>query len=234
VLPIGKQLAMVLKAHGHPHREARAIGVRLLGELGVPQPEQMIDAYPGQFSGGMLQRAVMALTLSCKPRLLIADEPTTALDATMRDRVLSLMEKLRDELDMSVLIITHDLSTLAGFADRIYIMYAGRAVEHGATRELFGNPAHPYSRALLASIPRIHQRGGHELASIPGQPPEFGKLNDSCHFAPRCPHAAALCHERYPEAFGVAADHWAECWLTGGKIPDLVDAQPATSVRSEP
>ncbi len=233
VLTIGKQLAMVLKAHGRPHRDARNIGIGLLGDLGVPHPEQMIDAYPGQFSGGMLQRAVMAITLSCEPKLLIADEPTTALDATMRDRVLSLLERLRDERGMSVLIITHDLSTLAGFADRIYIMYAGRAVEHGATGQLFGNPAHPYSRALLASIPRIHANGGHELPSIPGLPPEFATLGGGCHFAPRCLHAAPLCHERYPDHFPVPGEagapaglepeveHWAACWMTGGQVPEL-------------
>jgi oligopeptide transport system ATP-binding protein len=236
VLPIVKQFAMVLKAHGQPG-DAKAIGLRLLGDLGTPHPEQMINAYPNQFSGGMLQRAVMALALSCRPKLLIADEPTTALDATTRDRVISLLERLRDELDMSVLIITHDLTTLAGFADRIYVMYAGRAVEHAPTDQLFANPAHPYARALLASIPRIHHRG-RELVSIPGLPPEFSKLGQACRFAPRCPHAAPLCNERYPEAFAVGGEastgHWAECWLTGGKISDKVGPGLAASMGNQP
>jgi len=214
-LRIGTQLGEVLELHEHATRaEARRRSIEMLERVGIPDAPARIDRYPHEFSGGMRQRVMIAMALLCKPEVLIADEPTTALDVTIQAQILDLIRTMRDELGMAVILITHDLGVVAGMADDIAVMYAGRVVEEGRTTALFRNPRHPYTLGLLRSIPRLEGNPGR-LVPIPGRPPDLTRLGGGCPFAPRCEFATAQCRAELPrlQALGEASgEHAAACW----------------------
>ena len=192
VFTIGNQLTEVIRRHLHYDRSAaRERAVELLDRTGIPQPRIVMNKYPHQLSGGMLQRVMIAMALACKPKLLIADEPTTALDVTIQLQIMQLLRSLRDETGMAILLITHDIGVVAEMADRVVVMYAGQCVEEAAARQLLTSPAHPYTRALLAAVPGIHDDRNRRLMSIPGSVPEHYQDLTGCRFAPRCPYAAS-------------------------------------------
>ena len=196
VYTVGWQLAEQIRAHerlGAPAARDRAI--ELLRSVGIPEPERRVDAYPHQFSGGMRQRVMIAMALSCDPRVLIADEPTTALDVTIQAQILELIGALRKRTRSSVVLITHDMGVVAGIADRIIVMYAGRVIEQGPTRAVFRDPQHPYTWSLLGSIPRLDRPRPRRLTAIPGTPPTVTEAATGCAFAPRCPHRFERCDE---------------------------------------
>src|SRR5208282_5377839 len=184
---VGSQLIEAVRAHQRvSKRRARERAVELLGLVGIPDPSRRADEYPHEFSGGMRQRAMIAMALANEPKLLIADEPTTALDVTVQAQILSLMERLQRELGMAIVIITHDLGVVAEMADEIAVMYAGRIIETAPTTELFANPEHPYTWGLLKSIPRLEAQRVDQLVPIPGTPPSLIRPPSGCHFHPRC------------------------------------------------
>ncbi|ADB51367.1 ABC transporter ATP-binding protein [Conexibacter woesei] len=194
VLTIGRQITEQLEAHGRAEgAAARARAVELLEQVGIPDAPRRVDQHPHELSGGMRQRAMIAMALSCEPALLIADEPTTALDVTIQAQILELLAELRETLGMSLLLITHDLGVVAGFTDRVAVMYAGRIVEQGPTEPLLARPAHPYAQGLLASIPRLDRPRQAQLTPIPGVPPNLGAEIAGCPFRPRCAHAVERC-----------------------------------------
>jgi peptide/nickel transport system ATP-binding protein len=187
---VGAQLAEAVRAHQEVSKaQARARAVELLGLVGIPDPARRVDAYPHEFSGGMRQRVMIAMALANEPKLLIADEPTTALDVTVQAQILALMERLQRELGMAILIITHDLGVVAEMADDIAVMYAGRIVETASAEALFSKPEHPYTWGLLKSIPRLESDRSEALVPIPGTPPSLINPPSGCHFHPRCPYA---------------------------------------------
>ncbi|MGH6990635.1 MAG: ABC transporter ATP-binding protein [Stellaceae bacterium] len=210
---VGSQLAEPLRTHrglgGSALRE-RMTG--LLSAVSISSPEARLKQYPHQMSGGMLQRIVGAIAISCDPQLLIADEPTTALDPTVQAQFLDLLEQLRDKKNLSVIVVTHDFGVAARLCDRVMVMYAGRIVEAGPIREIFDNPRHPYTNALLASIPDATEHGARRLRSIEGQPPDLGNLPPGCPFAPRCQSVTERCHREYPPQFSISTEHVASCW----------------------
>jgi oligopeptide/dipeptide ABC transporter ATP-binding protein len=212
VFRIGDQIAEVLELHlGMDAAQARREGVELLARVGIPAPERRYDQYPHELSGGMKQRVMIAMALACRPALLVADEPTTALDVTIQAQILELLARLRAELGMAILLITHDLGVVAQFAERVAVMYAGKVVEEADVRSLFRSPGHPYTRALLQALPRPGVRG--RLAAIEGTVPNPQELPAGCAFAPRCPERLARCTAEEP-AFGPAGPgHGAACWL---------------------
>ncbi len=200
-LTVGRQLSEVLEVHrGLARREALAISARALGEVGIPAPEERLGAYPHELSGGMRQRVMIAMALLCEPKLLVADEPTTALDVTIQAQILELLADLQQRHGTAILFVTHDLGVVAGRADRVHVMYAGRIVEEAATRELFARALHPYSRGLLASMPRLDGDPALALASIRGQPPDPTQLPPGCAFEPRCDFAVLRCARERPPA----------------------------------
>lgn len=213
-LTVERQLTEVLETHRKIGRvEARSQSIEMLGKVGIPSPEKRIDQYPHEYSGGMRQRVMIAMALLCKPRLLIADEPTTALDVTIQAQILDLVRELKQDLNMSVVLITHDLGVVAGTTDRLAVMYAGRIVEQGTTEEVFENPRHPYTRGLLKSVPRLDQQN-EQLQAIPGLPPDLSALPSGCPFRPRCELATDRCASEYPEVVTFSPDRWAACWET--------------------
>ncbi len=212
VYTIGWQIEEQIRAHERiGRRAARARAMELLGEMGIPDPRAAVNRYPHQLSGGMRQRAMIAMALSCNPALLIADEPTTALDVTVQAQILRLLERLRREFGSSVILITHDMGVVAEVADRVMVMYAGRIVERGPTPELFRSPGHPYTQGLLGSIPPMVGPKPHRLTSIPGNPPSLARVPPGCPFQPRCPARHARCRERPPLFVRGAQD--IACWL---------------------
>jgi oligopeptide/dipeptide ABC transporter ATP-binding protein len=214
VLPVGAQVAEAALVHQKLSRaDARTRTIDLLRLVGIPDPETRVDDYPHQLSGGMRQRVMIAMALICHPQVLIADEPTTALDVTIQAQILDLLGRLRRELNMAVLLITHDLGVVAGSADRVVVMYAGQVVETAATRALFATPGHPYTEGLLASIPRLdHPR--ERLRSIPGSVPPATAWPTGCRFHPRCPYAWDKCRTEEPPLLETGtAGHSARCWL---------------------
>ena len=215
VMKIGDQLAEPLIEHKKLSKaEARKRAGDLLRLVGIPGAEQRLDSYPHELSGGMRQRVMIAIGLACDPELLIADEPTTALDVTIQAQIVDLVKDLRKKLGMSVVWITHDLALIAGLADRIVVLYAGTVVEDAPVELLFKDPSHPYTRGLLASIPKLHGEESARLTSISGTPPEPGRRPAGCPFAPRCPLAQAVCHERVPALEplrGIEARHRVAC-----------------------
>ncbi|WP_252924096.1 ABC transporter ATP-binding protein [Aliihoeflea sp. 40Bstr573] len=219
VFTVGFQIMEPLREHmGLSKRQARERAIELLELVGIPAADQRIDDYPHQFSGGMRQRVVIAIALACDPKVLIADEPTTALDVTVQAQILELIKELRQNLGMAIIWITHDLGVAAGIADRIVVMYGGQIVEHAAVEDLFDDPQHPYTRALLESLPGRH--AAHEkLRSIAGQPPLLLKQPDFCPFSARCKHVFDKCLRQNPPLIAVEGDHRAACWWnpeTGG------------------
>ncbi|UCE86129.1 MAG: ABC transporter ATP-binding protein, partial [Deltaproteobacteria bacterium] len=198
-LRVDEQLVEVAERHlSIRRRDARARATQLLARAGIPQPEERMRAYPHELSGGMRQRVMIAMALLCDPELLIADEPTTALDVTIQAQILELLTELRRERGMAILLITHDLGIVAGTADRVLVMYAGQLVEAAPTRALFAQPQHPYTQALLRCVPRLDGRPGEALARIDGLPPRLDRDFDACRFAPRCRHARDVCRVGEP------------------------------------
>jgi peptide/nickel transport system ATP-binding protein len=215
VMRIGDQLMESLRQHKRLDKAAaRQRAGELLKLVGIPGAEQRLESFPHELSGGMRQRVMIAIGLACDPDLLIADEPTTALDVTIQAQIVELVKGLKQRLGMSVVWITHDLALIAGLADRIAVLYAGTVVEDAPAELLFRDPAHPYTRGLLASIPRLHGEDGARLSSIGGTPPEPGRRPQGCPFAPRCPLAEAMCHDIVPALAplrGVATPHRVAC-----------------------
>jgi len=213
VFTVGYQLMEPLRKHfGFSHSEARRRAIELLSQVGIPSPQDRINDYPHQFSGGMRQRVMIAIALSCAPKVLIADEPTTALDVTVQAQILELVQNLRQEIGMSIIWITHDLGVVAGIADRVMVMYAGFVVECAAADDLYANPSHPYTRALLETLPRADMAGRERLKSVGGQPPHLAVFPTSCPFAPRCAHAFDRCRSERPPLMPVSDGHDAACW----------------------
>jgi len=209
----GEQIAETLRYHlGRDKKTALAEAVELLGQVGIPEPGKRIDQYPHELSGGLRQRVVIAMALACEPSLLIADEPTTAVDVTVQKHLLDLLDTLRRDRGMSMILITHDLGVARGRCDQIAVMYAGRVVERAAPETLFGDSRHPYTDALLRSIPRIDQPSHTRLEPIPGRPPELINPPEQCAYAPRCRFAQVDCLESIPQISGVAGMHEFACF----------------------
>ena len=227
VLTIGRQITESLELHMKlTGKEARRRAAELLALVGIPSPEKRLDDYPHQFSGGMRQRVMIAIGLSCNPDLLIADEPTTALDVTIQAQILELINKLKSELGMAVIIITHDLGVVAGMADRVIVMYAGKVIEEGPTGQIFANPRMPYTIGLLQSIPRLDEEKGRRLNPIRGLPPDLINLPAMCPFAPRCDFVQDVCYKQIPPLRPVEANQRAAClfdvhapWVQGNGVP---------------
>jgi oligopeptide/dipeptide ABC transporter ATP-binding protein len=212
LLTVGQHLTEVLSVHlGLRGRAAHERAVELLRLVGIPEPERRFGAYPHQLSGGMRQRVMIAMAVACHPALLIADEPTTALDATVQAQILDLLRALGREMRTATILITHNLGVVAGLCDRVAVMYAGRIVELAPRDELFANPRHPYTVALLRCVPRLDQVGTATLQSIPGQPPDLLWPPPGCPFAPRCPLATPICEDP-PPLEPVGPHHLAACW----------------------
>ena len=213
VLTVGSQISETLRAHSTISRAAaRAKAIELLELVGIPDPDKRIDDYPHQLSGGMQQRVMIAIALSCNPKVLIADEPTTALDVTIQAQILELLADLRKRFGMSVILITHDLGIVAGIADRVAVMYGGRIVEQAPTRALFRKAHHPYTQALLRAIPRIDQQV-ERLETIPGAVPPATAWPQACRFHPRCKFVFDRCRAEEPPLIGTRDDRQARCWL---------------------
>lgn len=213
-LTIGKQIGEKLHIHKKVSgSQAVEETVRLLRQVGIPNPEKRIRQYPHEFSGGMRQRVMIAIALACNPRILIADEPTTALDVTIQADIIDLIKSLKDQLDMAVVLITHDLGIVANIAERIVVMYAGKVVEEGTGSHIFYSPRHPYTRALLKSVPRLDTREGQALEYIEGAPPNMISPPEGCAFADRCPKRMKICREQEPPKYEFEHGHFAECWL---------------------
>jgi peptide/nickel transport system ATP-binding protein len=214
VYRVGWQIAEQIRAHENVSKQtARARTIELLAAVGIPQPNHRVDNYPHEFSGGMRQRVMIAMAVSCHPDILIADEPTTALDVTIQAQILSLLRKLRNDFGTAVVLITHDMGVVAGMADRIAVMYAGRIVEQGSRREVFYDAQHPYTWGLLGSIARLDRPKPRRLATIPGQPPSLLRLPPGCAFGDRCARRFDLCDERPPLVARVDGDHLDACHL---------------------
>ena len=214
VLTIGKQIGEALELHlGMKRDVARKRSAELLEMVGIPRAEERLNDYPHQFSGGMRQRAMIAMGLACNPQLLIADEPTTALDVTIQAQIVDLVKRLRDEIGMAVIWITHDLGVVAGLADRMMVMYAGFAVEEAPVKEVYGNPRHPYTIGLLGSLPRLDEIREEKLTSIEGLPPDLIALPEGCPFEARCIYAIDQCKTERPELEPVAPRHRIACWV---------------------
>jgi len=214
VLTIGRQIGETMMVHlGMNEKQARQAALDLMDQVGIPNPEVRLDDYPHHFSGGMRQRAMIAMALSCKPRLLIADEPTTALDVTIQAQILDLIKQLRDQLNMAVIWISHDLAVIAELADRVVVMYSGYLVEEADVFQLYRQPLHPYTLALLQSLPRLDTGELDKLASIPGSPPDGTRLPRGCPFGPRCRFSTARCATENPPLIEVGLDRRAACWV---------------------
>jgi len=212
VFKISTQIGGVLKTHrGMDDDACRDETIRLLKEVGIPAPEQRVDEYPHQLSGGMRQRVMIAMALACDPKVLIADEPTTALDVTVQAQILELLKRLQEEHNMAILLITHDLGVVAETADRVAVMYAGEIIEEAPVVELYENPSHPYTVGLFKALPGAHI-GGTRLESIKGTVPPATRFPHGCRFHPRCPYKMAVCEDEPPN-FVVAEAHTAKCWL---------------------
>jgi peptide/nickel transport system ATP-binding protein len=212
VYTIGQQIIEALRRHQPmSHAEARTAAVEALRRVRIPSPELRLDAYPHEMSGGMRQRAMIALALSCQPRLLLADEPTTALDATVQIQILILLRELQQALGLSIIFVTHDIGAAVEVADRVAVMYGGRIVEQAPLAELLNNPQHPYTRVLLGTRPKEGLRKGERLTSIPGAPPDLANLPTGCAFAPRCLLASDLCQRQVPAIEDVIAEHSVSC-----------------------
>jgi oligopeptide transport system ATP-binding protein len=222
VLTIGQQVAEALELHlGMSKSEARQRTVELLEMVGIPSAADRIDNYPHQFSGGMRQRVMIAMGLSCNPQILIADEPTTALDVTIQAQIVDLVKKLRDEIGMAIIWITHDLGVVAGLADRVAVMYAGFIVEEAPVKELYRDPRHPYTLGLLGSLPRLDEERGRRLTSIEGLPPDLIALPPGCPFYERCNYRVDKCKAENPLLEFVAPNHKVACWV------DVTTAKPS-------
>lgn len=224
-LTIGEQLTEGVKQHKNLNKaQAKERAIDMLKLVGIPNPEERLKQYPHQFSGGMRQRIVIAIALICEPELLIADEPTTALDVTIQAQILELFEEIQAKTGVSIILITHDLGVVAKIADRIAVMYAGKVIETGDKREIFYNPQHPYTKGLLNSVPRLDLAGG-ELKPIDGTPPDLFAPPTGCPFAARCPFSMDVCTNVYPEVTALSETHKVDCWLQDPRAQKLIDEQ---------
>jgi peptide/nickel transport system ATP-binding protein/oligopeptide transport system ATP-binding protein len=211
VFTIGDQIGEAIRTHEKIEQEAlNKRCVQLLKEMGIPSPEERLKDYPHQLSGGQRQRVMIAMALACNPDLMIADEPTTALDVTVQAQILNLLRSVQERASMSILYITHDLGVVSGIADRVYVMYAGLIVEEGTTRQVFGDAAHPYTQGLLASLPNREKRG-RRLHNIPGTVPNPAYKPEGCPFHPRCTHAVKSCKTELPRIMDLGKGHWSRC-----------------------
>lgn len=221
LIPVGKQVGEMLWSHdrsmSQAQREQRT--VELFSMVRIPEPEKRLKSYPHEFSGGMRQRVMIAMALACRPRLLIADEPTTALDVSIQDQILKLLRKLQGESDMSILFITHDLGVVAELCSRVIVMYGGLIMEEAPIDDIFERPMHPYTQGLLASIPSIDQDKTRQLHPIPGSPPDMIHPPKGCPFAPRCPQARAICLDRIPPYTACGEGRRSMCWLLTPEAP---------------
>jgi oligopeptide/dipeptide ABC transporter ATP-binding protein len=214
VLSIGFQLMEPLKIHmGMTNDQAKARALELLDLVGIPEAENRLQDYPHQYSGGMRQRVMIAMALTCNPGLLIADEPTTALDVTIQAQIVELVKRIRDRLGMSLIWISHDLGVVAGLADRVNVMYAGFIVEEAIAEDVYSDPRHPYTLALLRSLPRLDMKAGERLESIDGLPPDLFSLPPGCPFEPRCDFAKEICGEQNPVLEEITPGHHIACWV---------------------
>ena len=212
VYTCGSQITEAILNHkGMSKEEASNRAIKLLKQVGIPHPETIFHAYPHELSGGMLQRVMIAMALSCNPQLLIADEPTTALDVTVQARILDLLNKIKKDYNMAILLITHDLGVVAEMADRVAVMYAGQIVEEADVLTIFKKPKHPYTRGLIKSVPPLHQKD-KTLYSIPGTVPSISSMPKGCRFHPRCSLATDLCREKEPDQQKVDPQHMVKCW----------------------
>ncbi|MEG2833758.1 MAG: ABC transporter ATP-binding protein [Ruthenibacterium sp.] len=219
-MQVGRQIVEALKLHKKMSgAEAKAEAIRMLKLVQVPNAEVRAKQYPHEFSGGMRQRAMIAMALSCNPKLLIADEPTTALDVTIQAQIMDLMEDIKKELHTAIILITHDLGVVASLADRVAVMYAGKIVESGTVNDIFYNPKHPYTRALLKSLPQLNTNRDEQLVSIPGTPPDLLKPPKGCGFASRCQSCMKICRSKQPPVFELDGKHSAACWLLHDDCP---------------
>jgi oligopeptide transport system ATP-binding protein len=226
---VGRQITESLKKHlGMSGSRANERAVELLEMVGIPNTEDRVRQYPHQFSGGMRQRVVIAISLACNPQILIADEPTTALDVTIQAQILELLRDLQERIGTSVILITHDLGVVAQTAHRVAVMYAGKVVETGTVREIFYNPQMPYTWGLLSSIPLPTADRSQDLIPIPGSPPDMIDPPTGCPFTPRCPYAMQICAEEMPDYTTFSAEHRAACWLHHPMAPDV---EPPVKVR---
>ena len=222
VLTIGRQIDEALELHmGMDKRQARQRTIELLEMVGIPEAADRADDYPHQFSGGMRQRVMIAMALSCNPRILIADEPTTALDVTIQAQIVELVKRLRDDIGMAVIWITHDLGIIAGLTEQVIVMYAGYIVERASVKDLYGDPRHPYTIGLLGSLPRLDETRKRRLFSMRGLPPDLIDLQPGCPFAPRCDYVIDRCWEETPPLEPVAIGHEIACWV------DVKSSQPS-------
>ncbi|HLR03260.1 MAG TPA: ABC transporter ATP-binding protein [Virgibacillus sp.] len=213
VFTIGSQLIDAIRLHNPVSKKKAAIrAVEMLKKVGMPRAEQLLKDYPHQLSGGMRQRVMIAMAMACEPDLLIADEPTTALDVTIQAQILDLMKRLNDDLNTSILLITHDLGVVADVCDRIVVMYAGKVVEEGSVRTIFNHPQHPYTEGLIRSVPNMYEKR-ERLYSIPGNVPKPGSLEKGCLFAPRCPYAFDRCTAKSPQLLETEDSHQVRCFL---------------------
>lgn len=219
---IGEQIAESIIIHqGKSKREAIKDVISLLEMVGIPNPEERVKQYPHEFSGGMRQRAMIAIALACNPKILIADEPTTALDVTIQAQIMGLIKSLQKKLNTAVILVTHDLGVVAEVADRIQVMYAGEIVETGNSRDIFYKPKHPYTWALLKSVPKLNTENKTELYSLNGTPPDLLNPPKGCAFAARCEYCMNICREKSPEFTDITSEHKAACWLLHSKAPKI-------------
>ena len=230
-LRISTQLTEVTELHlNHTKEQAYAHAIKMLEMVGMPDAKTRVDGYPHEFSGGMRQRVMIAMALSCEPELLIADEPTTALDVTIQAQILELIKNLREELGTSVILITHDLGVVAGMTDKIIVMYAGKVFEQAPTKELFATPANPYTKGLLKSVPDPAHESGKELYQIPGLPPDVAHLPPGCPFAPRCEKAQDICRSEYPPFVPINENHWSLCHFAKETYQESLEEREAKNV----
>ena len=220
VLTICDQISEPLRIHQHLSKKAaREKALEMLRLVGIPAPEKRLDQYPHELSGGMRQRVMIAIALACRPHLLIADEPTTALDVTIQAQIMDLLVELKDKINTAIILITHDLGVVAGIADRVAVMYAGKVVETGTTAQIFYEHKHPYTEALLRSLPSADAGKREPLMSIPGTPPDLLCPPKGCGFAARCRHCMQICREEQPPEFELGDGHKASCWLLHPDCP---------------
>jgi oligopeptide transport system ATP-binding protein len=214
VLTIGRQLTEPLILHlGMTKRQAETRAAELLSMVGIPNAAERLGDYPHQYSGGMRQRVMIAMALSCNPQILIADEPTTALDVTIQAQIIELVKRLRDELGMAIVWITHDLGVVAGIAQRVMVMYGGFIIEEADVKDLYANPQHPYTLSLLGSLPRVDETERHKLTSLEGMPPILYQKPNACPFAPRCKYVIEHCWKENPPLLDIGPGHRAACWV---------------------
>ena len=218
VLTIGRQITEALERHRDMHGPvALEEAIRLLKIVGIPQPDRRVKEYPHQFSGGMRQRAMIALAISCEPQLIIADEPTTVVDVTIQAQILELIRGITETLNTALILITHNLGIVARYARRVYVMYAGHIIEYGSASDIYHHSCHPYTRGLLASVPRLDEPRKTRLQPIEGQPPDLISLPEGCAFWPRCTHVIDACRQAVPPTVEVSPGHYAACRLA---VPD--------------